>query len=145
MSDKNRLVVENRNLTHTSLTHLCHNHELRALLEDTLLAEDKERKDGVRRKLRYESKIKLDYEALRQERQANNLAKVTNHKVCPMARTTTDQRDDLRLTLNAKKALSEASVNALPLEHSNPDIDDSNISMGDDEAHSLRDERIKAV
>ena len=148
--DKNQLVLDKDNARHLALHLTRHNTILLGKLEDELLDADTERKDGTRRKIRWENPQVTEAEA-KQERENNNRAKVTKHDVAPFERRTTfEQKDDLRLTLNAKRAAALSEAIPVPMPEEGCDITDDtrpdeSFYEPQDDLPSLRDERIKKV
>merc|ERR1711911_36259 len=73
----NSLQVENVNLTHMAHMYSRHNTELLLNMEDRMLGDDPERKDGKRLCVRWANQDQLTGKEAEAERIANNKAKVT--------------------------------------------------------------------
>ena len=100
MAEKNAISIENINLKESLKIIMAHNRELLSQLHSMMFGEDKTRKDGLQRKVKFgrhaEDSAQLEVE---DEELANDTAKRTGRTVDTVSGTTIAMPNDLRLKL----------------------------------------------
>ena len=108
-AEKNAVQLENVNLKSTLKLTLSHNRELLSQLHAAMFGEDSQRKDNMRRKLRF------DNEAGNDEAAQHNCSRSIISRVDRLHGTTINMQEDLRLKL-MRTTISPPQAKALPAE-----------------------------
>ena len=108
-AEKNAVQLENVNLKSTLKLTLSHNRELLSQLHAAMFGEDSQRKDNMRRKLRF------DNEAGNDEAAQHNCSRSIISRVDRQHGTTINMQEDLRLKL-MRTTISPPQAKALPAE-----------------------------